>query len=217
MVAFLARHSQLETLWLTSKLDLPPLPSLRWLFIHNFPPIVPEKFPRLEYVFTTYVGGPQWDNEALMRILRVIPHLRGVTIGLQTTEEVESLARELPQLERLVPVVEVCLPSPGCIVALTSLIHLTHLESSAAFPSEVNADFVLDELLRSLSAAPKLQYVSVDFFENGQGSDFPVARWFSILRDADGNYAGRTEVRNLGKVQWHDWEDIFNQLGGCLQ
>ncbi|KAJ6471591.1 hypothetical protein C8R47DRAFT_1297356 [Mycena vitilis] len=327
MVAFLTHHSKLETLWLTSKLDLPHLPDLRWLFIHNFPPIVPENLPRLEYAFTTYVGGPHWDNEALMRTLRALPHLRGVTIGLQTTAQVEGLARELPQLVHLVfarspwndyrgmpwnkygpgPVVEVCLPSAECIVALTSLTHLTHLETSVAFPSAAHADpmldellrslsgapklqyvgvdfFVngqksdfpvvrwfliirdadgnyagrsevrnlrkpsaecivaltslthlthletsvafpsaahadpmLDELLRSLSGAPKLQYVGVDFFVNGQKSDFPVVRWFLIIRDADGNYAGRSEVRNLRKVQRHDWEDMFNQLGGCLQ
>ncbi|KAJ7681912.1 hypothetical protein DFH06DRAFT_1387860 [Mycena polygramma] len=199
VVAFLTRHSQLETLSLMDGITLPAMPNLRWLFMPDIVRNVKAaNLPRLEHVVTR--------NVFWLRTLQTLPALRGATIGFQTTFDVAMLVRYLPRLERLVFArapwnndrtkrgVEARLPSPECIAVLSSLIHLTHLETAALLPNNAYTDTALDELLRSLSAAPKLQYVGVDFFLEGAYQYLPVVRWFFILRDAQGGYAGWEEV-----------------------
>ncbi|KAJ6457554.1 hypothetical protein C8R47DRAFT_1164063 [Mycena vitilis] len=227
VVAFLARHTQLETLSLMDGIALPEMPNLRWLFLPDLVRNVKAaNLPRLEHAVTRNVFWfPRSDGEPVIRTLQALHALRGATIGFQTTSEVEMLVRELPQLERLVFArapwnsertkrgVEARLPSPACIAALTSMLHLTHLETAALIPNTADTNNTLDELLRSLSAAPKLQYIGVDFFVDGVYQYLPVVRWFSILRDAEGGYAGWEEVNNMRRIRFHDWEDVFRSVG----
>ncbi|KAJ7117036.1 hypothetical protein C8R44DRAFT_983334, partial [Mycena epipterygia] len=55
--------------------------------------------------------------------------------------------------------------------------------------------------------APKLQYVGVDVIH--PDAFRPVFTWFSILRDAQGAYVGRRQTRDLRRVRYHDWDDVF--------
>ncbi|KAJ6516664.1 hypothetical protein C8R47DRAFT_1268141 [Mycena vitilis] len=227
VIEFLTRHPQLETLSLNEQIHLPHMPNLRWLSIPDFVrTIILAHLPQLGHAVIVYWYTPS-ATEGVVRTLRALPALRGTTIGFKTVSEVQTLARDLPQLERLFLVqtpwnmdrskrgTEARLPSSECITALTSLVHLTQLETTAMIPSDpdANADAVLDGRLRSLCAAPKLQYVGVDFFLDRQYEYLPVVKWFSLLRDASGGYTGREEVRNLRKIRYHDWEDVFPSVG----
>ncbi|KAJ7659605.1 hypothetical protein DFH06DRAFT_1472466 [Mycena polygramma] len=232
VIEFLTRHPQLETLSLNEPIHLPHLPNLRWLSIPDLVrTIIPARLPQLEHTVHTVTRIMYWyapsTNEGVLRTLRALPALRRATIGFHEVSDVQTLARDLPQLERLFFVhtpwnehrtkrgIEARLPSAACITALTSLVHLTHLETAALIPSDSDADpdAVLDGLLRSLCAAPKLQYVGVDFFLDRQYEYRPVVKWFSLLRDACGGYTGWEEVRNLRRIRHHDWEDVFRSVG----
>ncbi|KAJ7117028.1 hypothetical protein C8R44DRAFT_203205 [Mycena epipterygia] len=213
--AFLARHPSLETLSLPEHLDLPTLPHLRWLFMPDFvndaPMVAPPTLPRLEYAAITHAyWQPHMDVAEVVDKLHAFPALCGVSASLDTPTTLQTLAHELPKLERLV----LCrspwnadrmrgeenrMPSPECLATLTSFAHLTHLDTSAAIQSIADAsgdtDPTLNSLLRALAAMPKLQYVDVDMIH--PDAFRPVLTWFSILRDAQGAYAGRRQTRDL--------------------
>jgi hypothetical protein len=85
---------------------------------------------------------------------------------------------------------------------------MKHLDSSAVINDEdADADATLDTFLRAFAAAPQLACVGVDW--KYHTCDFSCLRWFSILRDNQGAYAGHKEVRRLRGVKFHDWEDVF--------
>ncbi|KAJ7456158.1 hypothetical protein FB451DRAFT_1564745 [Mycena latifolia] len=223
--AFLSRHPQLETLSLHERVDLPPLPHLRWLsvpefFDGNFA-VVPENLPLLEYAAMTDAYWPaQTHITEVIKVLLALPALRGATLAFTTPSALRMLSVEIPHLARLVlarspwtldrrHVRETRLPSAECMAILTSFAHLTHLDSSAVIEAdpEHDPDAVLDAFLRALAGAPQLQYVGVDLKYSQLYS--PVHRWFCLARDEQGGYAGRTEVRNLQRVRYHDWDDVF--------
>ncbi|KAJ7878585.1 hypothetical protein B0H14DRAFT_2567271 [Mycena olivaceomarginata] len=138
--------------------------NLCWLYMPDFSTVIPAHLPQLEYTATR---NTRWDG--VMSVFCALPVLCGVTLGFHTLQE---LQQDLPHPKRLVIVqspwnsvhslhMEPRRLSPECIVALTSLAHLTHLDTSAVIKSDVEE--VLGVLLRALSAAPKLQYISIDF------------------------------------------------------
>ncbi|KAF7348798.1 hypothetical protein MVEN_01399500 [Mycena venus] len=220
---FLARHPKLEALSLPEYVALPDLPNLQWLYTPEFSRTVPAHTPRLEYaVMSNVYWSAQPNVKEVMRTLRTIPTLRGATLDFQTTSAMRQLARELPRLERLVLTHSpwnadrtsreqgTRLPSADCIAALTSLSNLTHLDTSATITIDEETDIVLDGLLRSLSNAPKLEFVGVDFIEP---DSFPAVRWYSIMRGVHSGYAGRKEIRNVRKIRYHGWDDAWRDMG----
>ncbi|KAJ7093399.1 hypothetical protein B0H15DRAFT_832182 [Mycena belliarum] len=228
-VTFLARHTQLETLSLNEPLELPPLPHLRWLSTPEFRlrmcGLIPERFPLLEYaMMTDAYESPHREIEPVVRLLLAFPALCGATVALGTITALRHLSQDVPHLQRLAlgcspwnldraRARETCLPNDECIAILASFPHLTHLDSSAVIGSnsDQETDAILDPFLAALAAAPQLRYVAVDMllFDGVR----PVHRWYALERDEEGKYAGRTEVRNLDRVRFHDWEDIFRQVG----
>ncbi|KAJ7302807.1 hypothetical protein DFH08DRAFT_988694 [Mycena albidolilacea] len=135
------------------------------------------------------------DIESVIRSLRAFPTFRGATLSISTTSAMHQLARKLPHLERLVLAgsrwnlfrwrandEENRLPFDKCISILTSLVHLTHLDTSTLLASD--ADPAFDDLIRALSAAPKLQYIGVDFLHPEY--TLPSLRSFSSVRDVCG-------------------------------
>ncbi|KAJ7098995.1 hypothetical protein C8R44DRAFT_356410 [Mycena epipterygia] len=229
--AFLARYPSLKMLSLPEHLNLPTLPHLRWLFMLDFvneaPMVAPATLPRLEYSAITHAHWqPPMDIAEVVDKLHAFPALCDVSVSLDTPTALQTLAHELPKLERLV----LCrsrwnadrmrgekngVPSLECLATLTSFAHLTHLNTSAAIQSIADAsgdtDPTLDSLLRALAAALKLQYVGVDVIH--PDAFRPVLTWFSILRDAQGAYARRRQTRDLRRVRYHDWDDVFRVVG----
>ncbi|KAJ7101986.1 hypothetical protein C8R44DRAFT_808982 [Mycena epipterygia] len=222
--AFLAQHPQLEILSLPHSLTLPALPNLRWLFTPAFVRDVsgPARFPRLEHAAMADVGWQiSSDIKDVLRMLSSLPALRGATMSL-TVPALKKIAEKVPHMERLsfgrspwnydrTRAKENYLPSADCIAILTSFQKLTHLDTSAAITSNADTGSILDALLRALAEAPRLQYVGVDLIY--PDCFRPMLKWFSIARDARGAYVGRKEVRDLRKVRYHDWEDVFRQMG----
>ncbi|KAJ7101980.1 hypothetical protein C8R44DRAFT_988290 [Mycena epipterygia] len=222
--SFLVCHPQLEILKLPEILELPTLPNLHWLLIPGFwrDGHALTHFPRLEYVAIAVAGAQMYsDTEYVLRTFRRLPALRGATLSLSESG-LKEFSQEFSHFERLslgrspwnldrTRAKADYLPSPECIAILTSFGNLTHLDTSAAIVSDADTDTILDTLLRALAAAPRLQYVGVDMIYTGCFR--PMLKWFAIVRDAQGTYVGSTEVRDLRKVRYHDWEDVFRNVG----
>ncbi|KAJ7019561.1 hypothetical protein C8F04DRAFT_1321387 [Mycena alexandri] len=223
--SFLLRHPKLEILSLPEPYQLPLMPSLRWLGL--FAPGAVEAInaahlPRVEYFATADVETPiQTNVQEILDILRALPALRGVTVAFRTASAVEELSRTLPQLKRLTFAAspwnesrlvdrppQNYLPSPECLAILSSFTCLTHLDTSIFIKEDENTETVLDDLCRTLAAAPKLEYIGFDIVQR-----FPRLIWFVVVRLADGEYAGRREIRDPRELKWHDWEDVFRVIG----
>lgn len=91
---------------------------------------------------------------------------------------------------------------------LSSFTCLTHLDTSIFIKEDENTETVLDDLCRTLAAAPNLEYIGFDIVQR-----FPRLIWFVVVRLADGEYAGRREIRDPRELKWHDWEDVFRVIG----
>lgn len=96
--------------------------------------------------------------------------------GIQNAEprHRRTISCVLPLVDLIAPGLTPSLDSASRRLHLTSLAHLTHLDTSAVLMSD--ADPAFDDLLRALSAAPKLKYVGVYFLQPSvQWSDgFPL-------------------------------------------
>ncbi|KAJ7861164.1 hypothetical protein B0H13DRAFT_2671912 [Mycena leptocephala] len=229
ITAFLGRHPQLEMLllFLPESVDLPVLPHLRYVSTPSFSKgsstATAAQLPGLEYLHMITPFGIETDTNIIIRYFTTFPSLRGTTVSFLTVPALERFSRAVPQLERLEfqtspwnsnfeRGTQTNLPSPDCIALLTRFAHLKHLDSSAVINDEdADADATLDTFLRALAAAPQLACVGVDW--KYHNCDFSCLRWFSILRDNQGAYAGHKEVRRLRGVKFHDWEDVFRVPG----
>ncbi|KAJ7728348.1 hypothetical protein B0H16DRAFT_1589041 [Mycena metata] len=226
--SFLLRHPKLEILSLPQSYQLPLIPSLRCLEL--FAPGAAETvnathLPHLEYFATADVDAPMQTNvDEILDILRALPALRGVTVAFGTPSGVKKLARTLPRLQRLTFAAspwnqnrlidrppQNYLPSPECLAILSSFPCLTHLDTSIFIKQDEHTETVLDDLCRTLAAAPKLEYVGVDFVRAQERFHRP--KWFIVLRDADEGYAGRREIRDLRELELHDWEGVSRIIG----
>ncbi|KAJ7155124.1 hypothetical protein C8R46DRAFT_1356375 [Mycena filopes] len=225
--SFLLRHPSLEALLLPSARNLPLLPNLRWLGPcpeGDTAAIDVAQQPRLEYLAMVSVYWRYINVARTLNVLRALPSLRGVTAAFPTVAALQQLAEALPNLERLTLAhspwnlnrveyprpQENRIPSPECLGILTSFKHLTHLDTSVSIKRD---EAVLDELFRALSVAPKLEYIGVDLqFDDPRTLACPLT-WFKVVRDVHGGYVGRTEVRDARKVRFHDWDDVFREIG----
>ncbi|KAF8125691.1 hypothetical protein K438DRAFT_2001919 [Mycena galopus ATCC 62051] len=109
-------------------------------------------------------------------------------------------ASKLPLLEQLVlagspwnPDRTDPVPSTKCIAVLTSIVHLTCLDTSVVLQND--ADPALDALVRALSFVLTLQYVGFCF------AGLRLSRVIFCY------YADRH------KMGYHDWEDVFRSMG----
>jgi hypothetical protein len=197
------------------------------------------QLPCLEFLSMIPSFGTETDTNAIIGNFVTFPSLRGTTLALLTVHALEALSRAVLQLERLafqtspwntdvwratktslvrlLPMpnrISADRPtppfqtSPECIALLTTFAHLKHLDSRAVINDEdADADATLDMFLCALAVVPQLTCVGVDW--KYPTCHFPCLRWFSIVRDTQGVYAGCKEVRRLRCVKFRDWEDVF--------
>jgi len=168
----------------------------------------------------------------VIKRLQTFPMLRGTTILIKTQGLLQELAQALPHLERLTLAAapwnprrntarQNLVPSPECLVILASFEALTHLDSAASLAIDPESPLTspapsaepLRSLLSSLAVVlPRLRYAGVDLVRS-QAHGLPRHAWYKIARDDLGRFAGSTEMRDLRDVRFHDWEDVFRQMG----
>ncbi|KAJ7055845.1 hypothetical protein C8F01DRAFT_1373349 [Mycena amicta] len=204
----------------------------------DFPHISAARFPSLQYISMDEYHPQVYPFQSICALLHRIPTLLGVTLAVTAVAQLDLLRSAAPYLQRLVLIdapwnnrrrhnSRIALPDAASLAILATFKCLTHFESAAAIPvihlsSELESERDhrteandLAALLCALAAASQLRFVGVDHpnVAFGGGHEIPT-KWYEIHRsDHDDQDVSWTEVRDLRKVKWHDWEDTCRYVG----
>ncbi|KAJ7208246.1 hypothetical protein GGX14DRAFT_566973 [Mycena pura] len=235
---FLERHPSLKILSL-SEMDVPAssfpatMPYVRWLSMRSTTWTsfdLATKFPRLEYAATASPSAMlqvEQEVSGMPEVLSTVPTLRGVTILANAPGLLKKLAEAVPRLERLTLASApwnphrrkarvTRIPDAECLATLASFKLLTHLDTAVALRADQRGPYLgdaLERLLRSLAdVLPHLLYVGVDIIQLETREGAPRHAWYLIARGPHGDFAGAEEMRDLRRVRFHDWDDVFRNI-----